>query len=99
MNKFTMVGLGAWLVSIVIVGFQAITSLMQEGGAVTGVPPRVAGAKWRLSIWWAMNAFTGRRILIGSFMFSPCRCIFCCLPLGYYSLSWGWFSGASSYST
>lgn len=40
MNKFTMVGLGAWLVSIVIVGFQAITSLMEEGvGGDWGAPP------------------------------------------------------------
>ena len=42
MNKFTIVGLGAWLVSIVLVGFQAITSLMDEGvssGSDWGAPP------------------------------------------------------------
>lgn len=40
MNKFTMIGLGAWLVSLVIVGFQAITSLMMEGGGGDwGGPP------------------------------------------------------------
>ena len=39
MNKFTMVGLGAWLVSIVIVGFQGITSLMTEGVGDWGAPP------------------------------------------------------------
>ena len=40
MNKFTMVGLGAWLISLIIVGFQAITSLMMEGGGgYWGAPP------------------------------------------------------------
>lgn len=40
MNKFTIVGLCSWLVSLVIVGFQAITSLMQEGGGGDwGAPP------------------------------------------------------------
>ncbi len=41
MNKFTLVGLGMWLVSIIIVGFQAITSLMEEGGSGGdwGAPP------------------------------------------------------------
>jgi len=40
MNKFTLVGLCAWLVSLVIVGFQAITSLMQEGNSGDwGAPP------------------------------------------------------------
>jgi len=40
MNKFTVVGLCAWLVSLVIVGFQAITSLMEEGGGGDwGAPP------------------------------------------------------------
>jgi hypothetical protein len=40
MNKFTIVGLCAWLISLVIVGFQAITSLMVEGGGGSfGAPP------------------------------------------------------------
>ena len=40
MNKFTIVGLCAWLVSIVMVGFQAITSLMEQGGTGDwGGPP------------------------------------------------------------
>lgn len=40
MNKFTITGLCAWLVSLVIVGFQAITSLMQQGGTGDwGAPP------------------------------------------------------------
>lgn len=40
MNKFTMVGLGAWLISLIILGFQAITSLMTEGGGGDwGAPP------------------------------------------------------------
>ena len=40
MNKFTIAGLCAWLVSLVIVGFQAITSLMVEGGGGDwGAPP------------------------------------------------------------
>lgn len=40
MNKFTMVGLGAWLVSLLIVGFQGITSMMDAGGGGSwGAPP------------------------------------------------------------
>jgi hypothetical protein len=39
MNKFTMVGLGAWLVSVVIVGFQALSSLMKQGTGDWGAPP------------------------------------------------------------
>mgnify|MGYP006292188847 FL=1 len=41
MNKFTMIGLGGWLISLIIVGFQAITSLMMEGGSGGdwGAPP------------------------------------------------------------
>jgi len=39
MNKFTMVGLGAWLVSLVIVGFQALSSLMEQGTGDWGGPP------------------------------------------------------------
>ena len=38
MNKFTMVGLGAWLVSLVIVGFQALTSLMEQNSGDWGAP-------------------------------------------------------------
>ena len=40
MNKLTMVGLVAWLVSIVILGFQAISGLMETGGGSDwGAPP------------------------------------------------------------
>jgi hypothetical protein len=39
MNKFTMVGLGAWLVSLVIVGFQALSGLMEQGTGDWGAPP------------------------------------------------------------
>lgn len=39
MNKFTMVGLGAWLVSVVIVGFQALSGLMEQGTGDWGAPP------------------------------------------------------------
>ena len=40
MNKFTVVGLCAWLASLVIVGFQGITSQMEEGGGGDwGAPP------------------------------------------------------------
>ena len=39
MNKFTIVGLGAWLVSIVIVGFQALSSLMETSNSDWGDTP------------------------------------------------------------
>jgi len=39
MNKFTMAGLCAWLVSVVIVGFQALSSLMEQGTGDWGAPP------------------------------------------------------------